>query len=130
MAALFKKKSDDSDKKEKSTKKKSEKKESKIQGQVGRVLPATVLRKPLITEKTHALSESGKYIFLVEKRSSKDAVKKAVEQLYDVKVASVRTQVRKPKKRRFGRVVGYTVGKKMATVTLKQGDSIDVFKQV
>ena len=65
----------------------------------------TVIRKPLVTEKsTFASSEFNRYSFEVDARATKPQIKKAVEDLYEVRVLSVSTQNRKGqlRKNKFG----------------------------
>lgn len=88
----------------------------------------TVIRKPLVTEKTtFASSETNRYTFEVDRRAAKDQIKRAVEELYKVRVLSVATQNRKGRTRR-GRY-GYwsTPDVKRAIVKLHPDDRIDLF---
>ena len=65
----------------------------------------TVIRKPLVTEKaTFESSAFNRYAFEVDRRATKPQIKRAVEDLYDVRVTKVATQVRKGqlKRNRFG----------------------------
>lgn len=87
-----------------------------------------VIKQPILTEKsTFAMNERGQYTFLVDKRATKDQIKKAVEELYKVKVVGVNTQVRKGKQRRlrYGLVVEPTT--KKAVVRLAEGQTIELF---
>jgi large subunit ribosomal protein L23 len=87
-----------------------------------------VIKKPLVTEKsTFAMNERGQYAFEVDPRATKDDIKKAVEQLYKVKVVGVNTQNRKGKQRRlkYGLVTEPTT--KKATVRLAEGQTIEMF---
>lgn len=86
-----------------------------------------VLKKPLVTEKTTAAMEQNRYAFLVDRRATKQDIRRAVETVYGVKVEQVSTQVRKGGQRRlrYGWVnEGVT---KKAVVRLREGDSIDLF---
>lgn len=88
-----------------------------------------VIIKPMVTEKTAAMSASrGAYAFLVSRDSNKIEIKRAVEQLFDVKVRGVRTMVYRGKKRRVVRAVGRRPWFKKAVVTLAAGDSIDLYE--
>lgn len=94
--------------------------------------PADVLVRPIITEKVNGqMEKSGRYTFEVDKRANKLEVKKAVEEFYNVKVADVNTNVVPGKlKSRFtksGFLQGQKGSYKKATVTLVDGDSIDLF---
>lgn len=94
--------------------------------------PQDVLVRPVITEKVNGQMEgSGRYTFEVDKRANKLEVKKAVEEFYGVKVNSVNTNVVPGKlKSRFtkaGLLQGQKGSYKKATVTLVEGDTIDLF---
>jgi large subunit ribosomal protein L23 len=81
---------------------------------------------PVITEKATNASELNKVIFKVRKDATKPQIKAAVERLFDVKVMSVNTLVRKGKTRVFRGVRGQLSDVKKAVVTLAEGDRIDV----
>ena len=91
-----------------------------------------ILVKPLITEKSDAMTESlGKYSFIVAKESNKVEIGKAIKAMYDVEVASVNT-IRMPGKKRSrntrsGVQIGRKSAYKKAIVTLKEGQEIDFF---
>jgi len=94
--------------------------------------PADILVRPIITEKVNGqMEKSGRYTFEVDKRANKLEVKKAVEEFYNVKVADVNTNVVPGKsKSRFtksGFLKGQKSSYKKATVTLVEGDNIDLF---
>ena len=78
------------------------------------------------TEKGALLEAEGKYIFHVAKRSNKIEIKKAIEEIYKVKVASVNIMTVPGKKKRVRRDFGHTTPWKKAIVTLKEGQSINV----
>jgi large subunit ribosomal protein L23 len=89
--------------------------------------PIHVIRRPILTEKsTFDLNELGRYTFLVDRRASKDDIRRAVESLYGVKVARVCTQVRKGGWRRLRRGWTKESETKKATVRLREGDRIDL----
>ena len=81
---------------------------------------------PVITEKATTQSEQNKVVFKVRKDASKPQIKAAVEKLFDVKVDSVNTLVRKGKVKRFKNTVGRQSDVKKAIVTLAEGHTIDV----
>ena len=85
-----------------------------------------VIRAPVITEKATALSEHNKVVFKVAMSATKPQIKEAVEKLFDVKVVSVNTLVRKGKEKRFRGTLGRQSDVKKAIVTLADGHSIDV----
>ncbi|MGD9844247.1 MAG: 50S ribosomal protein L23 [Variibacter sp.] len=85
-----------------------------------------VVLSPVITEKATMASERNQVIFRVAKNATKEQVKEAVEKLFDVKVKSVNTLIRKGKKRTFRGVRGQLSDVKKAIVTLVEGHRIDV----
>lgn len=87
-----------------------------------------VLIAPLITEKTYRIggnSDHQQVAFEVAKGASKEDIKAAVEQMFDVKVSEVRTINVKGKARRFGQMIGKTKSWKKAYVRLSEGAKID-----
>jgi len=90
--------------------------------------PYKIIKRPAITEKATALSErQNKYVFEVALEANKIQIKKAVEELFKVGVTNVRTMRVHGKKRRLRFRVGQTPDWKKAIVTLKQGQSIELF---
>lgn len=87
-----------------------------------------VLVEPLITEAATVAMELNKYSFKVSKDATKTEIKKAIEDLYKVKVIGVNTVNNKRSFVNYGRTPGFRAGSKKAIVTLKEGDSIDLFK--
>ncbi len=85
-----------------------------------------ILKRPVITEKSSAAMAEDKYTFDVDVRANKTQVKKAVEEIFEVKVANVNIINYRPKKKRMGRYQGYTNKRRKAIVTLKEGQ-IDLF---
>lgn len=92
------------------------------------MLASEIIKRPIITEKSMRLVESGnKYTFSVDKRANKIQIKKAVEELFDVNVLSVNVINAKPKKKRVGRYEGYKNQVTKAIVTLSEDDKIEIF---
>src|SRR3954451_17266848 len=92
--------------------------------------PHQVILKPLITEKgTHQSTHErhNAYSFQVNLWATKDQIKAAVEELFDVKVDKVRTQTRLGKKRRFRFRFGKLPNWKKAVVKLKPESKIEFF---
>ncbi len=85
-----------------------------------------ILKRPHVTEKATQLADVNKYIFEVWPKASKAEVKKAVENVYNVTVLSVRMINIPRKKRRIGRSEGWRRGYKKALVRLKEGETIEV----
>jgi large subunit ribosomal protein L23 len=87
-----------------------------------------VIRRPLITEKTSILREDGKTIvFDVARDANKIDIKRAVEQLFGAKVASVRTALAHGKVKRQGRFAGRRSDWKKAYVRLRDGEKLPEF---
>jgi len=89
-----------------------------------------VLIKPLVTEKGAGLVESGKYLFMVDKRANKISIARAIEETYGVKVAKVNVLNYTGKRVRYGRQSGQRRSWKKAVVTLPPGATIEVYKGV
>jgi large subunit ribosomal protein L23 len=85
-----------------------------------------VIVSPVITEKATTASEHNKIVFRVSRTATKPQIKEAVEKLFDVKVKSVNTLVRKGKIKLFRGRPGQRSDVKSAIVTLAEGHSIDV----
>lgn len=80
--------------------------------------PRDVIIQPVVSEKSYALLDEGKYTFIVDPRANKTEIKIAIEQIFDVKVASVHTLNRKGKTRRTRFGMGKRKDTKRAIVTL------------
>jgi large subunit ribosomal protein L23 len=94
-----------------------------------------ILIRPIVTEKMTDQAETfNRFGFVVDRRANKQQIKKAVEDLYSVKVASVNTMVYPGKaKSRFtksGVLTGKTNSYKKAIVTLVEGDTIDFYSNI
>ncbi|CTQ31919.1 50S ribosomal protein L23 [Jannaschia rubra] len=85
-----------------------------------------VIRKPIITEKATMASEANAVVFEVAIDANKPQIKKAVEELFGVKVRAVNTAITKGKTKRFRGVMGRRKDVKKAYVTLEEGNTIDV----
>lgn len=86
-----------------------------------------VIKRPMLTEKsTFAMSELNTYTFLVDRTATKDQIKDAVQSLYNVKVASVRTSLSKGKLKRTK--FGYSTESqtKKALVRVAEGQTIEM----
>ena len=85
----------------------------------------TVIRRPLITEKGLGVKETqNTLVFEVATKATKTEVKQAVEVLFKVKVAAVRTSTVAGKERRRGKYAGYRPDWKKAFVRLKAGEKM------
>jgi large subunit ribosomal protein L23 len=88
--------------------------------------PHQIVIRPLVTEKgTHQSSRYNCYAFMVHPLATKVEIAKAIEELFPVKVESVRTMVRKGKKARFRFKLGQQPDWKKALVTLTEESKID-----
>jgi large subunit ribosomal protein L23 len=90
-----------------------------------------ILRPLILTEKGETLrEEQNKFFFEVALFANKDQVKKAVEKLFNVRVADVNTMVVRGKPGRIGRKATKRPNWKKAIVTLREGDAIEFFEGV
>mgnify|MGYP001326291532 FL=1 len=85
-----------------------------------------LLRRPVITEKATNASENGAVVFEVTMKASKPDIKRAVEELFKVKVKGVNTLISKGKTKRFKGRMGRRKNIKKAYVILEDGNTIDV----
>jgi large subunit ribosomal protein L23 len=93
--------------------------------------PRSVVRRALVTEKGTRLREGQNgFLFEVARDANKIQIKKAVESIFNVKVDTVRTLRVHGKPKRMGRYAGHRPDWKKAVVTLKKGQSIELFEQV
>lgn len=90
-----------------------------------------IIVRPVITEKsTEQLDRHHAYTFEVSREANKHQIAQAVEALFNVNVESVRTMNFRGKPRRVGRQIGRRANWKKAVVTLREGDSIEIFEGV
>jgi large subunit ribosomal protein L23 len=90
-----------------------------------------VIRRPVITEKSTIERETRNIVtFAVHLDANKHEIKRAVEELFDVKVEDVRTLRVRGKLRRVGKTQGQRPSWKKARVRLRPGDSIEFFEGV
>jgi large subunit ribosomal protein L23 len=90
--------------------------------------PQQIVLQPLVTEKgTHQFTRHNAYPFQVNLWATKEQIKLAVEELFNVRVRKVRTQTRLGKKRRYRFRVGRLPNWKKAIVTLHEEDRIEFF---
>ena len=80
-----------------------------------------IVLRPIITEKSTKLNESTKYAFEVDGRANKTEVKKAIEEIFNVKVSKVNIVNQLPREKRVGRYSGYDKAITKAYVTLSEG---------
>ncbi len=87
-----------------------------------------VIIRPVISEKSYALSAFGRYTFRVHPDAHKTLIRQAVESLFNVHVVDVRTQSVKSKPKRRGAISGRTRTWKKAIVQVRDGETIPVFQ--
>ena len=92
--------------------------------------PRDVILKPVVSEKSYALLDSGVYTFIVHPTANKTEIRQAVESVFNVRVANVNTLNRKGKRKRNRRqaTLGKRPDSKRAIVTLVGDDRIDLFE--
>jgi large subunit ribosomal protein L23 len=88
----------------------------------------TVIIRPVISEKSYELLAANKYTFRIHPQAHKTQVRQAVEEIFDVRVQSVRTLTVKPKPKRRGWTTGQTRAWKKAVVQLHPEDTIELFE--
>jgi large subunit ribosomal protein L23 len=90
-----------------------------------------LIKGPVITEKTHGLREAANQVTLrVDIRANKVEIRKAVEDVFKVKVLAVNTVRLKGKKKRMGRTEGTRPDWKKAIVTLAPGEKLKGFEGI
>jgi large subunit ribosomal protein L23 len=87
-----------------------------------------VVIEPVISEKSYALMSEGKYTFRVADRAHKTQITHAVEEIFGVRVAAVRTSKVRAKPKRRGVNKGRTRSWKKAIVQLAPGERIELFE--
>ena len=86
-----------------------------------------VIIRPVVSEKTYALMEQNRYTFEVDRSAKKEQIAQAVEEVFGVTVTKVNTMNVSGKPRRLRYNKGLSRSWKKAIVTLKDGDTIDLF---
>ena len=89
-----------------------------------------VLIEPVLSEKANILREKGKYVFRVDSRATKTAIKEAVRKLYNVHPVSCTVMIVGGKPKRLRNRPGYTSSWKKAIVRLSKDEKIGVFEGV
>ena len=89
-----------------------------------------IIRRPVITEKGLGVKETeSTLVFEVASKATKIEIKEAVQSIFKVKVAAVRTSLFAGKERRRGKFAGYRPDWKKAYVRLKQGEKMPEYAQ-
>jgi large subunit ribosomal protein L23 len=90
-----------------------------------------IIIRPLITEKTSIQKEMANQLtFEVDRKANRIEIRRAIERIFNVRVATVRTMQVKGKVKQRGRIVGKRRDWKKAIVTLRPGERIDFFEGV
>ncbi len=93
--------------------------------------PREIIIRPVVTEASTLMAdEMNAFAFIVARDANKIEIRSAVEHLFDVHVAGVRTMNYRGKLRRVGRSTGRRAAYKKAIVTLAEGERIDVYEGV
>lgn len=93
--------------------------------------PRKIIKTSLVSEKsTNLRTDQNKYIFEVDTKANKLEIKKAVEELFKVKVDEVTTMIVYGKPKRMGRFEGKRSDWKKAIVKLNKGETIEFFEAV
>lgn len=101
---------------------------TKARGSGPKLEPYQIVLRPLLTEKgTHTSTRHNAYPFEVNPLASKEQIKSAVEELFNVRVQKVRTQNRVGKRRRYRNRFGQLPNWKKAIVVLHEEDRLEFF---
>jgi large subunit ribosomal protein L23 len=92
--------------------------------------PRDIIIRPVVSEKSYGLLDSGVYTFVVDPQATKIEIRDAIESIFNVQVARVNTLNRKGKRKRNRRqaTFGSRADTKRAIVTLAAGGRIDLFE--
>jgi large subunit ribosomal protein L23 len=90
--------------------------------------PRDIIVSPVISEKSYADAERGKYTFVVNAKATKPEIRRAVEVIWGVRVSKVNTNKRRGKEVRRRYVTGRRADTRRAVVTLHAGDKIEMFE--
>tara|TARA_B100001996_G_C18263945_1_gene440305 strand:+ start:231 stop:548 length:318 start_codon:yes stop_codon:yes gene_type:complete len=85
----------------------------------------SIIKKPMMTEKSTNLNQFNQYSFIVTKNSKSYEIKQAIEKIFKVKVVKVNTSIIRGKLKSFKGNLGYKKDIKKAIVTLAEGNTID-----
>lgn len=86
-----------------------------------------VIKAPVVSDKAYKLSRVGQIMCYVHVKSNAPVIKSAFEQLFNVKVSRVNTEIRMGKSRRVKRVKVKGITRKIAYITLAPGYTLDLF---
>jgi large subunit ribosomal protein L23 len=91
--------------------------------------PRDIIIRPVVSEKSYAAFDENVYTFVVASDANKIEIRKAIEEIFDVRVTNVNTLNRQGKRKRNRRTgtFGTRPGSKRAVVSLAEGDRIEIF---
>ena len=91
--------------------------------------PRDIIIRPVVSEKSYAAFDENVYTFVVAADANKIEIRKAIEEIFDVRVTNVNTLNRQGKRKRNRRTgtFGTRPGSKRAVVSLAEGDRIEIF---
>lgn len=89
--------------------------------------PRNIIIRPVVSEASFDKMEMNKYTFEVDRHADKPMIRRAIEDIFGVKVTRVNTLWVKPKPKRVRTQPGYTRTWKKAVVTLAEGETIEIF---
>ena len=85
----------------------------------------SIIKRPLMTEKSTNLNQYNQYTFIVDKKSNAHEIQQAIEKIFKVKVIKINTSIMRGKLKSFKGDIGYKKDYKKAIVTLVEGNTID-----
>jgi large subunit ribosomal protein L23 len=91
--------------------------------------PRDIIIRPVVSEKSYAAFDTNVYTFVVASDANKIEIRKAIEEIFEVRVTNVNTLNRQGKRKRNRRsgTFGTRPGSKRAVVSLAEGDRIEIF---
>jgi large subunit ribosomal protein L23 len=97
----------------------------KFNKQISNERSLSIIKSPIMTEKSTNLNQFNKYSFIVSKDSNSNEIKQAVESVFKVKVEKINTLIIRGKLKSFKGSLGFKKDQKKAIVTLAEGNTID-----
>ena len=90
----------------------------------------SIIKKPILTEKSTNLNQYNQYSFVVSRNSESSEIKQAIEMIFKVKVTKINTSIIRGKLKSFKGNLGYKKDFKKAIVTLVEGNTIDTSLEI
>lgn len=85
---------------------------------------------PIITDKASRFLGQNKYTFIFDKRANKFIIKQIIEYIFKVQIIKINTLNLSYKKHSIGHFIGYRSKYKKSVITLKYGDTINLFFEI